>query len=430
MKITDISKKHRIAMAVLIALGMAGAAAILATGRAQPADEHGHAESHADGEHHGGKADDDHAHASEHGDDEHHGKAGAEHHDEDEAEHDDGQVAMTGAQVQAAGITIEAATAAPIRSSLQLPGEIGFNEDRTAHVVPRVAGVVEGVPANLGQRVRQGQVLAVVGSPAVSEQRAALESAQKRLQLARTTHEREKRLWEEKISPQQDVLQAEQALREAEIAASNARQKLQAIGAAPGGTSLARYELKAPFDGTVVEKHIALGEALKEDAQVFMIADLTSVWAEINVSAKDLGQVRVGERVTVRSTASNEAATGTIAYVGSLLGEQTRTAKARVTLPNPQGAWRPGLFVTVELVTSEAPAAVTVASDAVQQVDDKPVVFVQVPGGFKAQPVQLGRSDGQRVEVLAGLKAGDRHASAGSFVVKSEAGKATATHSH
>jgi membrane fusion protein, heavy metal efflux system len=332
--------------------------------------------------------------------------------------------------VQAAGIAIEAAATAPIRSSLQLPGEIGFNEDRTAHVVPRVAGVVEGVPANLGQRVRQGQVLAIVSSPAVSQQRAELESANKRLQLARTTHEREQRLWEEKISPQQDVLQAEQALREAEIAASNARQKLQAIGAAPGGASLSRYELKAPFDGTVVEKHIALGEALKEDAQVFTVADLTSVWAELNVPAKDLGQVRVGERVTVRSTASNETAAGTIAYVGSLLGEQTRTAKARVTLANPRGAWRPGLFVTVELVTSEAPAAVTVSSEAVQHVDDKPVVFVKVQGGFKAQPVQLGRSDGQRVEVLGGLKAGDRHAATGSFVVKSEAGKATATHSH
>jgi cobalt-zinc-cadmium efflux system membrane fusion protein len=111
-------------------------------------------------------------------------------------------------------------------------------------------------------------------------------------------------------------------------------------------------------------------------------------------------------------------------------GEQTRTAKARVTLANPRGAWRPGLFVTVELVTSEAPAAVTVAADAVQQVDNKPVVFLKVPGGFLPQPVELGRSDGKRVEVLRGLKAGAQHAAAGSFVVKSEAGKASATHTH
>ncbi|MBN4836385.1 efflux RND transporter periplasmic adaptor subunit, partial [Enterobacter hormaechei] len=106
--------------------------------------------------------------------------------------------------------------------------------------VPRVAGVVESVSASLGQQVRKGQVLAVISSPGVSEQRAELESAQKRLQLARTTYEREKKLWEEKISPQQDVLQAEQAMREAEIAVANARQKLQAIGAAPGAAGMNR----------------------------------------------------------------------------------------------------------------------------------------------------------------------------------------------
>lgn len=342
----------------------------------------------------------------------------------------EGKVAMTDAQVKAAGITVEPAVAAPIRSSLQLPGEIRFNEDRTAHVVPRVAGVVESVSASLGQQVRKGQVLAVISSPGVSEQRAELESAQKRLQLARTTYEREKKLWEEKISPQQDVLQAEQAMREAEIAVANARQKLQAIGAAPGAAGMNRYELRAPFDGTIVEKHIALGEAVKEDANVFTLSDLRSVWAEISVPAKDIGQVRVGERVTVRSTASSEAAAGTVAYVGSLLGEQTRAATARVTLPNPRGAWRPGLYVTVELITSEAPAAVTVASEAIQQVDNQPVVYLKVPGGFLPQRVQLGRSDGKRVEVVGGLKAGAQHAAAGSFVVKSEAGKASATHTH
>jgi cobalt-zinc-cadmium efflux system membrane fusion protein len=122
-------------------------------------------------------------------------------------------------------------------------------------VVPRVAGVVEAVPVALGQQVRRGQVLAVISSPTVSEQRAALQAAQARHQLARSTYEREKTLWEEKISPQQDVLQAENALREAEIAVDNARQKLQAVGA--GGTghgtgNLTRFELRAPFDGTVV----------------------------------------------------------------------------------------------------------------------------------------------------------------------------------
>jgi len=180
----------------------------------------------------------------------------------------------------------------------------------------------------------------------------------------------------------------------------------------------------------VIEKHLSLGEAVKEDAAVFTVSDLGQVWAEINVPAKDLPLVRVGEKVTIKATAFDASATGVITFVGSLIGEQTRMAKARVVLSNPKGAWRPGLFVNVEVTSSEADVPVTVANDAIQTVGDKPVVFLKVNGGFIAQPVQLGRSDGKRVEVVQGLKAGAPYASAGSFVVKSELGKASAEHTH
>jgi len=163
---------------------------------------------------------------------------------------------------------------------------------------------------------------------------------------------------------------------------------------------------------------------------VFTVSDLGQVWAEINVPAKDLPLVRVGEKVTIKATAFDASAIGTITFVGSLIGEQTRMAKARVVLSNPKGAWRPGLFVSVEVISSEADVPVTVASDAIQTVGDKPVVFLKVNGGFIAQPVQLGRSDGKRVEVVQGLKPGAPYAAAGSFVVKSELGKASAEHTH
>jgi cobalt-zinc-cadmium efflux system membrane fusion protein len=294
-----------------------------------------------------------------------------------------------------------------------------------------MAGVVESVQASLGQTVKKGQVLAVITSPTASEQRSELQTAQKRLALAKTTFEREKRLWEQKISAEQDYLQAGQALNEAQVAVANAQQKLSAVGLAPGSSGgLNRLELRAPFDGVVIEKHLSLGEAVKEDAAVFTVSDLGQVWAEINVPAKDLPLVRVGEKVSIKATAFDASAQGTITFVGALIGEQTRTAKARVVLANPQGAWRPGLFVNVEVTASEANVPVTVASDAIQSVGDKPVVFVKVNDGFVAQPVQLGRSDGKRVEVLQGLQAGAAYAAAGSFVVKSELGKASAEHTH
>ncbi|MDO8299844.1 efflux RND transporter periplasmic adaptor subunit [Lacisediminimonas sp.] len=344
---------------------------------------------------------------------------------------EEGKVRLAEAQIKAAGITVQNAGPARIASSLQLPGEIKFNEDRTAHVVPRLSGVVEAVPATLGQLVKKGQVLAVIASTQLSEQRSELLSAQKRLALAQLTHNREKKLWEEKVSAEQDYLQAQQSLREAEIAAQNARQKLVALGAASETRGpLSRYELRAPFDGMVVEKHITLGEAVKEDANVFTISDLSMVWAEITVPAKDLNTVRVGERATINATTMDSKATGTISYVGALLGEQTRTAKARVTLPNPQMAWRPGLFVNVELVSSEADVPVTVSMDAIQSVKDKPTVFVRVAGGFFPQPVVTGRTNGKQVEIIKGLSAGIQYAAAGSFVIKSELGKGSATHQH
>lgn len=344
---------------------------------------------------------------------------------------EEGKIALSDAQIKAAGVTIQTAGAARIKSALTMPGEIHFNEDRTAHVVPRLAGVVQAVPANLGQQVKKGQVLAVIASTGLSEQRSELLSAQKRLALAKLTFEREKKLWQEKISAEQDYLQAQQALREAEIAVQNANQKLAALGASAGDAgAFNRYEIRAPFDGVVVEKHITLGEAVKEDANIFTISDLSSVWAEMAVPAKDLNAVRVGKKVTIKASAFDSSATGTIAYVGTLLGEQTRTAKARVTLANPEGAWRPGLFVNVEIVADEAEAPVTVSSDAVHSVNDKPTVFTKVAGGFLATPVTTGRTDGKVVEIVKGMKAGTPYAAAGSFVVKSELGKASAEHTH
>lgn len=347
---------------------------------------------------------------------------------------EEGKIELTDQQIKETGITIQTASAAHIRSIVTLPGEIRFNEDKTSHVVPRLAGVVEAISANLGDPVKKGQVLVVIASTGLAEQRSELLSAQKRLELARATFAREKHLWEAKISAEQDYLQARQVMHEAEIAVHNAQQKLLALGASSNvsvnSEALNRYEIRAPFDGMVVEKHIALGEAVKEDASIFTISDLSSVWAEIIVSAKDLNVVRVGGKVTIKATALDSTASGTVSYVGALMGEQTRTAKARVTLANPQMAWRPGLFINVEIVAGETEVPVAVSADAVQNVSDEPTVFVRVPGGFIAQPVTIGLSDGKIVEIVKGLKPGAQYAANGSFVIKSEQGKSSAEHSH
>lgn len=339
-------------------------------------------------------------------------------------------IPMSDQQIKLAGITFANAGAASIATVVRLPGEVKLNEDRTAHVVPRLPGVAESVSADLGQRVKKGQVLAVISSPELADLRSALLAAEKRLTLAKITFEREELLWRERISAERDYLQARQAFSEAEIQAKSAKSKLTALGADVSEGALNRYVLRAPFDSVVVEKHITQGEAVKEDANVFLLSDLSSVWVEVVVAAGDIEAVRVGAAVEIRSGSTGSSAIGKVSYVGNLLGEQTRTAKARVVIDNPGTAWRPGLFVDVSLARGKKEVAVAVQAEAIHTLEGKPVVFTQAANGFKANAVRTGISDGRLVEILDGLPPGAAYAAAGSFVIKAQQGIASAEHGH
>ncbi|CAB3641529.1 MULTISPECIES: efflux RND transporter periplasmic adaptor subunit [Achromobacter] len=342
----------------------------------------------------------------------------------------EGLLALTPEQVSAAGIITSEAKSERLESSTRFPGEIRFNADRTAHVVPKAAGTVQQVSADLGQEVKKGQLLAVISSASLSELRSEWLAATKRRNLAAATHARELKLWREQVSAQQDYQQAQTVLQEADIAVQNAVQKLRAVGAEPSAKDLSLLEIRAPFDGVIVEKHIALGEALTDASSIFTISDLSTVWAEFVIAPKDLQTVRVGEDAKVTSTSFAEEASGTVSYIGALLGQQTRTATARVTLKNPDMAWRPGLFVSVNVVVERNEVGVAVESDAIQDVNGQPTVFVEVPGGFLPQPVKIGATTEKSSEVISGLRAGTRYVSSNAFVLKSELGKATADHAH
>lgn len=370
---------------------------------------------------------DGHEHHDGDGDDNDHSDEEGEHADE---AHTEGEIELSEEQIRAAGIQFSEAGPAEIGSSVSLPGELRFDEDRTAHVVPRVAGVVESVSVNLGDQVKKGQLLAVISSQQLSEQRSELAATEQRLRLARIVFERERILWQERISAEQEYLQAQQSLREAEIALRNAQEKTQALGGGSDAAAGNRYELRAPFDAVVVEKHIVLGERVDETTSVFTLTDLSQVWATFSVPARELMRVTVGREVEVVAGELGVRTMGKVAHVGSLLGEQTRAATARVTLANPDGAWRPGLFVTVRVSADGRSAPVTVPVEAVQTVENTPTVFVRTPDGFQAQPVSLGARNENRVEIRDGLQAGQEIATTGSFILKSELGKGSAEHVH
>ncbi len=352
---------------------------------------------------------------------------------------EEGRVALDPEALRSAGIEVETAGPARIRTLLDLPGEINLNQNRLAHVVSRVDSVVTAVYKNLSDPVKKGEVIAVLESRELADLKGGYLASLKRQDLARATFEREKRLWQAKISAEQDYLTSRKDLAEGDIAVEIALQKLLALGlskqelqalARGTGETLARFDLRAPFDGIVIEKHMVQGEAVEADTTVFVIADLSSVWGEITVYAKDLNLVRLGQEVTVKSAALDLMASGTLSYLGPLVGEETRSAQARVHIANPDGRWRPGLFVTVEVVQEEVTVPVAVAAEAIQTYRDWSVVFAQFGELFEARPLELGRSDAQWVEVVKGLSAGERYAARNSFVLKAELGKSGATHDH
>lgn len=342
------------------------------------------------------------------------------------------RVTMDAKQVQRSGVDVHAAGPASIRTVLNLAGEVRANDERQVHVVPRLAGVAEQVRVSAGEKVAKGQVLAVLSSTGLADQRSDLLAAQRRLELARQTFERERKLWEERISAEQDYQQARTAMQEAEITHRAARDKLASFGAAAGGSAagLTRYEIRAPIAGTVAARHVSNGEAVKEDTPIFTIVDLSEVWVEVTVPLKDLSAVKRGQRVSVRGTSFDADGKGTVSHIDAVVGEESRSARARVVLANKDGVWRPGIPVQVELVAAEEPVKVAVVNEALQELNGAMVAFGRYGDAFEARPVKLGRSDGQYTEVLEGLQAGEKYAAKNSFLIKAELGKAAASHDH
>lgn len=337
-------------------------------------------------------------------------------------------------QIKANNIRVAEAGPGEIAVQLALPGEVRLNSDRVAHVVPRVAGVVREALATVGDEVKAGQVMAVLESRELATIKAEYLSAKERETLAQATFAREKDLWEKKISAEQDYLSAKQAMAEAAINVRSAEQQLHAVGFSeeylkeiPGQShvSYTRYEITAPFDGSVIEKHITLGESLKDDASCFTIADLTTVWVNLSVYQKDIPTIRKGQQVLIGAGENpSDRVSATIDYMGPLVGEETRTAIARVVLPNEMGQWRPGQFVTGFVSTQTTQTVPVVApKTALQTFEESTCVFVQTDKGFVPAPVTVGSSNDTHVEIVKGLEQGTRIVVEGAFVIKAEIAK-------
>ncbi|MFA5180463.1 MAG: efflux RND transporter periplasmic adaptor subunit [Syntrophales bacterium] len=330
------------------------------------------------------------------------------------------------------GIEVKEAGPGKLNLLVELPGEIKPNENRLARIVPRASGVVRSVLKNAGDEVRAGDLLAVLDSRELADTKAAYMAALKRTETAKIYMKREEELWEKKISPEFDYLAAKKAYDEANIELQSTAKKLHYFGFSDeyikrlpsrADMSYTHYEIRAPFGGTVVEKRIAQGEYLKDDREAFVIADLSSVWVNISVYQKNMASLHKGQQVAISAGANIPDAKGVISYISPITGEETRTATARIILPNAKGLWRPGLFVTAKVKIDEVPIPILLPKTAIVSEGAVSQVFLEAKEGFVLRPVTVGRSDGDSVEVIAGIDKGQKIVTKGAFTLKAQLSK-------
>jgi cobalt-zinc-cadmium efflux system membrane fusion protein len=374
-------------------------------------------------------SDDAHNHSEHEGHDEH----------ERRDEHGDA-VKLSPEQMRKFGVEVAEAGPGQLSRKIVVPAQVNLNADHVAHIVPRVTGMVREVRKTIGDVVRTGELLAVLDSRELAESKSACLAAQAKWDLAKANLNRVQTLFDEKIGPEKELLKVRQEFVEIDIEHRTTEAKLHALGLSEEQVAalhreekdvdFPRYEIRAPFAGTVIEKHITLGELVDTEHNIFTIADLSSVWVDVTLYTDDLPNMRVGKEVVLTADGIDGQTRGTIAYVSPTVSEATRTGLARAVVPNPDLMWRPGLFCTASIVVGESRVEVLVPNFALQTIGNETVLFVEDGDGFRKQPAVVGRTNGSHSEILSGLVPGDRYVVKGAFLLKSELGKSEMGHDH
>ncbi len=192
--------------------------------------------------------------------------------------------------------------------------------------------------------------------------------------------------------------------------------------------SLQSYDLKAPIDGVIVKRNLQIGEATA-DAVLFVIADLSQVWVELDVFGRDTGQVKAGQSVHVE-TLDGYRSNGVIDWVSPLAEHASQSVRARIVLDNPEGRLRPGQFVRGNVIVGEFEVPLAVRHSAIQRFRDFKVVFAKFGETYEVRMLEPGRRDAEWIEVLGGIEPGTSYVTQNSYLIKADIEKSGATHAH
>ena len=329
-----------------------------------------------------------------------------------------------------AKIRVERVTSEVLGASVELPGEIASQSDRTARVSSPVAGRLDAIRFGEGERVKKGETLAVLRVPDLGRIRGALAAADAKARAARADATRTRTLADKQLATEQAALDTEAAAAAFEAEAAALREQLSAMGIAAQGGSGHQLVLRAPVEGVVVSRDAVVGQPLRSDQTIATLADLSSVWFVGRVFERDLPLVEVGAIADVALTAvPGRRFQGRVDLVSRALDPGTRSASVRIPLENAEGAMRIGMTGTVRVRSFDGgPGApvFTVPRAAVADLVGRRVVFVRTASEeFAIRDVETGGTAGGRVEIRRGLTDGDEIVVDGVFTVKSIALKSS-----
>jgi len=349
----------------------------------------------------------------------------------------EGLIKLSPAQIAALRIEVAPVGPGTLSRTVRVPGNVTMDPDRIGHVPAKVIGTVVELRKRLGDVVQKGEVVAYLESREVADAKSEFLTAGANLELQTTLFERERSLFEKKISAEQQFLRAENAFSLSKLRHDLARQKLSALDVDEAEiaelpkqpvANLRRCALRSPIAGRVIERRVDLGAPVGGDQQekeIYVVADLSSVWVELVASAPDLALLKEGDGITIEDSARAKA-TGKTIFISPMVSKETRTTRVIVSLDNADGRWRPGSFVGASLPIDQRSVPLLLPRSSIQTVDGKLTAFVQVPEGFEARAVQAGAMTEDAVEVIGGLKPGEIVAVLNTFVLKSDLGKAKA----
>ena len=340
-------------------------------------------------------------------------------------------VPLTKDAVERAGIVVAEVTATSRRREFRVPGVVEPNAYRQVVVTPLVAGRLTRVTAALGDRVRRGQVLAQIHSPELAEAQTKYVASRAMLDAHDRELQRTQKLVEIGAASRQELerIHAEHAAQTAAV--QSARSQLDLLGlssstidALPSGSVTTTADVPAPIDGVVTERSANAGLNVDSSTRLFTIVDLSTVWIVADVYETDISRIRVGTQVTVTTGAyPGQALNGRVDYIDPQVSAETRTAKVRVEVPNPDARLRLGMYADVLVGVAASAQIPMLPRSAVQNVGDRAVVYLaspSAPGTFVEREVRVGEASGDHIEVQSGVQAGDTVVTEGSFFIRAE----------